>query len=121
MRELLEHPAAPLTAFAVVASAFFVSSLLVGREITPLQSMVISYLLMLLTLMWVINDARRRRQIPCFDFGLYCALFFPLSVLWYCCKTRGGWGLLTFLVVLGLWLGPFVIAQIAWVLLYGQG
>jgi hypothetical protein len=42
----------------------------------------------------IVNDARRRRLVPCYDFGLYCWVSFPLTVTWYCLWSRKWRGLL---------------------------
>jgi hypothetical protein len=34
------------------------------------------------TVWWAVADARRRRQLPCFDFGQLCWQFFWVSIPW---------------------------------------
>jgi hypothetical protein len=52
---------------------------------------------------------------PCFDFGLFAVLFFPVSLLWYCCWSRGWSGLLLLLLIFALWLVPWVLAVLTWI------
>jgi hypothetical protein len=68
---------------AAVASGFSVY-LAAGLSASPaFQDLaVVGWAVMLV--LWVDDDARRRRRIPCFDFGLLVGVLFPLSVAWYC-------------------------------------
>ena len=119
MHRLLCHPVAPLCAFTAGTSIFYAATLAVGRSLSPtLQSFLLTDS-MILILMWLVADARRRRQVPCFDFGFFCSIFFPLSVAWYCCWSRGWWGLLTIGLLIGLWLAPLIVADVTWQVLYG--
>lgn len=68
---------------------------------------------------WIVGDARSRTGIPCFDFGFFCYLFFPIIVPGYCFWSRGWRGLLTLVFIIGIWLAPYIVAGVVWVALYG--
>jgi hypothetical protein len=36
----------------------------------------------LMLILWMDADARRRRMLPCYDFGFLAGVFFPLSLVW---------------------------------------
>lgn len=40
-------------------------------------------------LVWIRCDAKKRRKIPCFDFGLFLLVLAPFSILWYLVCSRG--------------------------------
>ena len=66
----------------------------------------------LFVILWVVADARRRRLTPCFDFGFFVALGFPLSVAWYVLRTRKLWGVVVLAALFGLFVFPFVCAAL---------
>ncbi len=70
-----------------------------------------------LLLLWMDADARRSGHVPCFDFGLFAILTFPLSLAWYCFWSRRWRGLLVLLLISALWLAPYVAATVYWLVL----
>lgn len=73
-------------------------------------------------ILWMVDDARRNRRIPCFDFGFLAGITLPFSLIWYLVRSRGwlrGAGVLLFLIA--LWLIPSIAAVITWAFLYGGG
>ena len=57
---------------------------------------------------WVMQDARRRRCVPCFDIGFLLGVTFPLGVIWYLFWTRGWKGFALLAVFLTLFVAPWV-------------
>ncbi len=82
---------------AIVASVY----VLLGEE--PPQSVLTlsSTVQSLFILYWVVADARRRRRVPCHDFGFLVGIYLPVSLIWYLVWSRGLRGLLL--------LGGFVV------------
>ena len=82
---------------AIVASVY----VLLGEE--PPQSVLTlsSTVQSLFILYWVVVDARRRRRVPCHDFGFLVGIYLPVSLIWYLVWSRGLRGLLL--------LGGFVV------------
>lgn len=74
---------------------------------------IASYCQAYFVLAWAVADARRRQRTPCFDFGMLALLIFPFSVIWYALWSRGFWGFLPLLALLGLYLLPWVCAALA--------
>jgi hypothetical protein len=72
----------------------------------------------LFVLLWAIEDVRRRRQQPCFDFGFFLTLAFPVSIVWYAFWSRGVRGFLVLAILVGLYLAPWVCMSLAWILAY---
>jgi hypothetical protein len=68
---------------------------------------------------WVVVDARRRRRVPCYDFGFLVALFYVVAVPWYLVWSRGWRGLLVLGYFMVLLLMPGIIASIVWQVKYG--
>ncbi|MCI0332520.1 MAG: hypothetical protein L0228_04780 [Planctomycetes bacterium] len=119
MRYFITHPIAPLLLFSIVLAALLAAYLAVGMSPSTSFEVVASFSWSLLLAFWVVADARRRKGIPCFDFGLFCYVFLPLVVPWYCFWSRGWRGALTLVAIAGLWLAPYIIAMAVWLILYG--
>ncbi len=69
--------------------------------------------------LWIMADARRRRQTPCFDFGFLVAVFFPISLVWYVFWSRGTRGILLLAAFAGLMFLPGFATVAAWLLRNG--
>ena len=89
-------------ALAVLQSVYVAFGVAPSAALTAIAS----YALAFFVIMWVLTDARRRRRVPCFDFGLFVALGFPISVVWYLLGTRRRRGLAVLAVFVGLYLAP---------------
>lgn len=74
-----------------------------------------SWVWSMMIVVWLESDARRRR-LPCFDFGLFAYLFWPITLIWYCVWSRGWMGLLTVLGVFALFYAPFFAATVVGVI-----
>src|SRR5262245_14805754 len=109
---LLLHPVAPLAAMALVKAPLlcYVVSAGGGGSSVLTTIMAAGWALMLIS--WMDADARRFGRLPCYDFGLLAAVFFPLSLLWYCLWSRGWRGMLVLLLLFGLWVAPYLFAVI---------
>jgi hypothetical protein len=102
-----------------LATAAFLCAFVAARTTpTPASELLLALGWPLMLVMWIEADARRRRRQPCFDLGLLAAVWFPISVAWYCVWSRGwGRGLLVLLALLGLWVMPRFLAASLWVVL----
>src|SRR4051812_26981555 len=87
---VLIHPMTQLVVFAVGLTAGFTAYLIAGLAVSPSFESLASAGWVFLMVLWADADARRRRRMPCYDFGFLAYLFFPLSVAWYCLWSRGG-------------------------------
>lgn len=119
MRLAIIHPFAPQLVFAIALAALLIAYLVAGFAPSDTFQTVAGLNWSLLLAFWIVADARRRRCTPCFDFGFFCYLFLPLAVPWYCFWSRGWRGALTLVAVYGLGLAPYIVASVAWQLLYG--
>jgi hypothetical protein len=117
---LLVEPAAPLIGFTAALSVLACAYLGAGISLTPHFWLLGSFLWGLLVAMWVVADARHRRLTPCYDFGFFVLLTFPLSIIWYCLWSRGWRGLLWLVGLFGLWIAPQLVAMVFWLVLYGR-
>jgi hypothetical protein len=100
-------------------SAFQVAFVIVETTRAEAVSELTSFGLALTFVLWILLDAQRRRQIPCYDFGFLVAVFFPLSLGWYVFWSRGWRGIFLLVALLGLILVPQVSASVAWTLRHG--
>ena len=119
MWRTITHPMAPLIVLCgATAIALCVS---VRAHIQPSREMeaVLGFGWALMLLLWMDADARRRRRLPCFDFGLLATMFFPLSLVWYCFWSRGWRGFLFLLMLGALWLLPYAVALLFWIAVAG--
>jgi len=116
MQRLLLAPFAPLVLFSLMQAAFLTCLVVLDGHSSPILDAVLSFFWLLALVHTLVEDARQR-AVPCFDFGFFLILFFPLSVLWYCWWSRRWRGLLLVLVICGLWVFPWLTVLCAWLLL----
>jgi hypothetical protein len=72
----------------------------------------------LFLLFWVMIDARRRRCVPCHEFGFLVAVFMPASLVWYVFWTRGWRGAALLASFIGLVFVPSFVTIVIWTLLH---
>jgi hypothetical protein len=112
MRFRLTHPLSALLLFTLVLTGLLTLYLTAGVEPSENFMQVASWSWALLLALWIVGDARRRAQTPCFDFGLFCYVFLPAAATWYCFWSRGWRGALTLIALLSFWLVPFIVASL---------
>jgi hypothetical protein len=119
--QLLRHPIAPLCVFTLATSAGFAAYVASGAIPSPALEILIGVVWAPLAVYWIRADARRRNlSTPCFDFGMLCYLFFPLSAAWYCFWSRGLWRGLALVGLLYLLLAaPWIVAIVVEKAVYG--
>ncbi len=120
MAKLLAQPLAPLVGFATILSALFVGYLAEGHEVSLLFETLTSCFWALLVVYWILADTKQRQSTTCYDFGFFCVIFFPLSIIWHCFRTRGWRGAITFAMLMAICMLPYLVAMIVWTLLYGK-
>ncbi|HEX5271078.1 MAG TPA: hypothetical protein VFW33_11345 [Gemmataceae bacterium] len=116
MRLWLTSPLALLIGLSLVTAALLCCFVGAGLPPTPGAELLLAMSWALMLVIWIDLDARRRGRLPCFDLGLLAAVWFPISVAWYCVWSRG-WrrGLLLLLALFGLWIAPRLFAAFCWV------
>lgn len=119
MASALRNPLTPLLAFAVLMSFFFVAYVANGQEISPAFETIAGMFGAWLLVYWISADTKRLQADSCFDFGFLCAAFFPLSLPWHCFRSRGWRGILTLMLLLAIWIAPYLVAGFAWGIMYG--
>jgi hypothetical protein len=77
-----------LLLFAVILGLFQSVYVVLNRTPSALAGAFVLYAIPFLVALWVVDDARIRRCVPCADFGLLVLLMFPFSLLWYLFWTR---------------------------------
>jgi hypothetical protein len=82
--------------------AYAVMEIPVSWAAESLTGSVLSWFLVL----WVVDDARLRRQTPCHDFGFLVLVFLPVSLAWYLLWSRGWRGILLLGLLLLLHAAP---------------
>jgi hypothetical protein len=112
---VLAHPLIPLVALAGMSTAALCAMAGLGTAQAACLDTILRFAWALMLILWMDADARHRRRLPCYDFGLLATISFPVSLLWYCFWSRGWRGLLVLLLLLALWLGPYVIARVFWI------
>jgi hypothetical protein len=118
MRQILIHPLALLAALAVATFAFLSAYVMADRTPTAAAELLLTFSWTVMLALWIDADSRHRHRSPCFEFSFLAAVYFPVSLLWYCVWSRG-WmrGLLLLLVIFGLWILPRFFAGVFWVVL----
>jgi hypothetical protein len=112
-------PLAMLLIAVAMVSALQVAYTTTGATASDAAAVLMSLVLGMAFIIWMVADARVRRQTPCYDFGFLVAVFFPVSLLWYVVWSRGWRGTLTLAALLGLMLLPWLSAAAAWIIRYG--
>jgi hypothetical protein len=103
-----------LTAFLSVVSSAYVAA---GTPPPPALADLAPYALSWALLAWIQNDARRRRIVPCYDFGFLVAVVLPVSLVWYVLWSRGWKGVALLAGFVGLQFIPWVSSVAVWVAL----
>jgi len=119
MWRAITHPLTPLAGLAAATTLYLCAFACAGKVPTAGEEWFIAIAWSLLLVLWIDADARQRRHIPCFEFGFLAAVYFPVSLLWYCVWSRG-WlrGLLVLMAFCGLWVMPRFLAMLVWLLRY---
>ena len=112
MKSLLRHPLAPLIILAIVAVGLRSEYAMHHARPSMRVDLVLQFCWGVPVLIWMNDDARRRRIRPCYDFGLLLCATFPLSLLWYCFWSRGWRGLLVLLGLGALLFAPAMVAEV---------
>lgn len=87
----------PILIFAaglcVLQPAYLIAEHLHGRGPLLFMEYLFQFSLAIVILQWIVADAHERRQTPCFDYGFFLLLLWPISLFWYGVRTRGWRGL----------------------------
>ena len=110
MGKFVVQPLVPLLLFSVTLTVLLAAYVVRGVAPSETFEILVAWIWSLLLALWVVTDARRRRSIPCYDFGLFCYLFVLVVAPAYCFWSRGWRGILILLVMAGTWMVPYVIA-----------
>ena len=84
----------PLLVLSALLAIFVSMYVVLGEEPPEGVLTVFGIVQTLYILYWIVVDARRRRRVPCHDFGFLVAIFLPVSLAWYLVWSRGLKGLL---------------------------
>ena len=106
----LVTPLGQVVVLSLVLSALYGVYAFFRTEPSFVNSILGSYGLLVYVAFWVLDDARKRQDWPCYDFGTFIFFGWPAVVPWYLIRTRGPKGILLALAVLGLLVLPFVTA-----------
>lgn len=111
MWEWLKNPLVHVAGYSLAATVFLLCFVRTAEDFLKGPATLVNFGWSLMVLCWMEADARLRRRLPCFDFGFLMGLAFPVSVGWYCIRSRGwGWGTLLLLTLISLLLLPHFIA-----------
>jgi hypothetical protein len=115
MRSILLSHWGPLVLLAAVESVILSLYVVLGASPSPLQMTLLPSTMAFFMMLWVLEDAHRQQGFPCYDFGFFVALGFPLSVVWYLLWTRGFRGWLVIGMFVALYFMPWLFAIAVWV------
>lgn len=118
MRHGVIVPMGPLLIFSAMLSVLITIYVASGTMESQAFERLSSFSWVILLVLWITGDARRSRRTPCYDLGFFCALFFPVSLVWYCIWSRGWRGLLMLMALTAIFLTPYLLGQIVWLLKY---
>jgi hypothetical protein len=112
MRRIFYSPIAALIVLALIATLLRCAYVVARSPISPHANSLTAACWTFPVLIWMDSDALRKRRRPCFDFGLFLVVTFPLSVVWYCFWSRGLRGMKLLLGLTGLLFVPAVAAAL---------
>ncbi|MBW3541800.1 MAG: hypothetical protein KY476_16150 [Planctomycetes bacterium] len=112
------RPLVWLVVFVVLVAAFDVAYVIAGRAYSGAAVVLSSLVLAFAFICWAVADARRMRGLPCYDFGFFLTVLYPVSVLIYPFWSRGLRGLMLMPVLIILMLAPSLCVLLVWRLLY---
>jgi hypothetical protein len=107
-----------LLALVITVSALQVAYVATGARQSDAAEMLTRFCLGLAFVLWIMEDARLRHRVPCYDFGFLVAIFFPVSLVWYVFWSRGWKGFLTLGGIVGLMVLPTLSAGVASIVVY---
>jgi hypothetical protein len=110
-----------LILLALLLTLVYLASVFSGQPYPPGSEQFWPYVVNLFLASWADADARRRRRVPCFDFGFFLVLALPVVLLWYVFWSRGRRGFLLLGVLLGVQCLPWLTATAVWVVLAALG
>jgi hypothetical protein len=105
-----------LIALSLALSVLQVASLTARAPVPEGLNVLISYTWSFYIIYWVVRDARKRRRIPCHEFGFLVAVFLPVSLAWYVFWTRGWRGIGPLAGLFGLANLPSIAWHVTWML-----
>jgi hypothetical protein len=111
MRRLFRNPMAALVALALIVTLLRCAYVVARSPLSPTADSLALACWAWPVLIWMDYDAAPIRRRPCFDFGLFLVMAFPLSIFWYCFWSRGRRGLILLLGLGALLLVPIFAAS----------
>jgi hypothetical protein len=108
-------PFLPILALMGLLSAMNVAAM--SRSGTPASGKLVEIAPALFLLAWMIQDARRRRCVPCHEFGFLSAVYLPASLIWYLFWSRGWKGFLPLAAFVGMLLVPWIASVVTYLIL----
>ncbi len=105
-----------LLSIAVGCLEFYLNS--IGRFETKQTQLVWGFVFVVLTIVWTLDDVKKRKFEKPFDFGFLMYVFWPIAFPYYLVSTRGIEGLVHIAGFLALWLGPWMAGLVAYVYVY---
>jgi hypothetical protein len=110
MRRSLHSPTVALIVLALIATLIRCAYAVERSPLSPHAESLAVICWGWPVMIWMDYDALRRRRRPCFDFGLFLVVTFPVSMVWYCFWSRGWRGIKLLLGLGGLLLLPIFAA-----------
>ncbi len=110
----------PLLGLSAIVAVFASMYVLLGVRPPEDFERVVSSMQGLFIVYWIVTDARRRRKIPCHDFGFLVATSLPISLIWYLVWTRGFRGLWLIVLLVILISLPSLFATTIWYVKYNS-
>lgn len=73
---------------------------------------------LILSIMWATADASTNEFEKPFDFGFLMYIFWPVALPYYLVATRGIEGIVLFVGLISIWLGPWLAGLVAYTYVY---
>jgi hypothetical protein len=108
----------PFVALMGIVSAIHVASM--TQNGTPASGWLLEVTPGLFLLVWMMQDARRRRCAPCHEFGFLAGVYMPASLLWYLFWSRGWKGFWPLAAFAGLLIMPTIAVAVTYLILYRE-
>lgn len=89
-----------------------------GEVVSDSTQSLWGFIFLIVTIIWVMADSETSDFHKPFDFGFLMYIFWPIALPYYLISTRGVEGIVLFIGLIGIWLGPWFAGLVAYTYVY---
>ena len=89
-----------------------------GEVVSDSTQSLWGLIFLVMTIVWAMADADTNEFEKPFDFGFLMYIFWPVALPYYLVSTRGIEGVVLFLGLISIWLGPWLAGLVVYTYVY---